>query len=99
MRGILGLAVVLLLGFVVYRYANQTGGPPAGLGGTVDPGQVTGPAKDAASAFYHQPWFWTVAVAASLATIGMITWKKIGGWGRGFVVVCAAVAITVLVTR
>lgn len=49
--------------------------------------------------YFSHGWAYTALVAAALATIGIVTWRKIGGWGRAFVIVCAAIAFTVLVTR
>lgn len=99
MRGIGAVVLVAVAAFVIYLYVKQTGGAPAGVPQNVDPNQVTGPAKNAWDQFYAQPWFWTFAVAAALATLGVMTWRRIGGWGRAVVLVCVTIAIVVLVTR
>lgn len=55
--------------------------------------------RDKVEAFIGTPMFYTGAVAAVLATLGIITWGKIGGWGRAAVLVAAAVAVTIFLTR
>lgn len=97
MRG-LGVIALLALGAVVFLYVRQTGGAPAVNGG-LDPNRVTGPAKDAAAAFYAQPWFWTFAVSGAAAVLGIMTWRRIGGWGRAAVLVFATIAATVMVVK
>jgi hypothetical protein len=56
-------------------------------------------AKEKIDAFVGTPMFYTALVAAVLATLGIITWGKIGGWGRAVVLVCAAIAVTIFVIR
>lgn len=102
MRGIVLVVVLAVLGFVVYKYALQTGGAPAGIGGNVpnvDPNAIKGKASEAAQAFYRQPWFWTLAVSAVAATLGIMTWKRIGKWGQMAVVIAVAVAVTAWLTK
>lgn len=101
MRGVLVVVVLAILGFVVYKYALQTGGAPAGVGTlpNVDPNAVTDKAKGAAEAFYQQPWFWTFAVSAVAALLGIKTWNKIGKWGQMAVVIAVAVAVTAWLTK
>lgn len=99
MRGMGGIALAVVLGVVIYLYFKQTGGAPSGIGGAVDTNAVGGKAKGAWDDFYAQPWFWTFAVSGVLAVVGVMTWRRIGGWGRAVVLVLAAIAATVLVTR
>jgi hypothetical protein len=99
MRGLFGVLLLAVGAFVIYLYVKQTGGAPAGTNVNVDPNAITGKAKGAWDEFYAQPWFWTLAVAATLATLGVMTWRRIGGWGRGFVLVCVTIAAVILVTR
>jgi hypothetical protein len=101
MRGLIAIIAVAVVGFVIYKYAVQTGGAPSGLQppAGLDPNALPGKAKGAWDGFYAQPWFWTFAVSAVAAVLGIITWGKIGGWGRAVVIIAAAVAVTVLVTR
>lgn len=40
-----------------------------------------------------------LAVPAILATVAVITWRRIGGWGRAVVLVLAAVAATLVVVH
>lgn len=102
MRGLIALVAVALAGFVIYKYALQTGGAPSGLPAPpsgLDPNALPGKAKGAWDDFYAQPWFWTAAVAAVLATLGIVTWRRIGKWGQGVVLVLATIAAVILVTR
>lgn len=46
-----------------------------------------------------QPWGWTAIVAAVGATLGVMTWRRIGGWGRGAVLISAAAAVAILVAH
>lgn len=91
--GIGGLVLVVL-------YLNGSL-PGFGSGAALPSGQGPdlGPAKDKAEAFIGTPAFYTAVVAAVLATVGLITWNRIGGWGRGMVLVLATIAVVVLVTR
>lgn len=58
-----------------------------------------GPAQDKAEAFVGTPLFYTLLVSAGGATVGLMAWSRIGSFGRGLVLVAAAVAVTVLVIR
>ena len=100
MRGVIVIVVLAVLGFVVYKYALQTGGAPAGVGSLpVDPNALPGKAKGAAEAFYQQPWCWTFAVSAVAALLGIMTWRRIGKWGQMVVVIAGAVAVTAWLTK
>jgi hypothetical protein len=85
------LLVVLLL---LWLYFRESGPPDTG---GVDPGIVAEPARQAADQLYAQPWFWTAAVAVGLGVLGFMTWRRIGGWGRGTVLVFTAISATVWV--
>lgn len=103
----LGLVLVVALVGVVALYAMQTGGAPSdggALGGLLNAFKGVGEgAAGQALPWWHklyaQPWFWTAAVASAAATLGVMTWRRIGGWGRGFVLVCATIAAVVLVVK
>lgn len=40
-----------------------------------------------------------LVVPAVVATLAIVTWRRIGGWGRAVVLVLGAIIATVLVTR
>lgn len=97
MRGIvLLLAAVAVVGVVLY--ARQTGSPPA-VNGNVDPSRATEAVKGTWDWYFSQPWFYLSAAAGVLAMLGMMTWKRIGGWGRGMVLVIGAIAVTVWLVK
>lgn len=66
-------------------------------------GDAAGQAVDAGTSSWTwlvtQPWGWAAIVAAAGATLGIMTWRRIGGWGRGTVLVLAVATLTILVTR
>lgn len=106
MRG-LALIMVVALGLVGFLYFRQTGGLPSDGGGLTSLLNIfkgvgsgaAGAAKPTWDNLASQPWFYTAAVSGALATLGVVTWRRIGGWGRGFVLVCATIAAVTLVVR
>lgn len=101
MKGIGPLLAVALLG--VGGFLFLTGKIPGYGQGT---GEVSGAGQDAvegargaAEQFIGTPQFYLALVASALATLGMVTWKKIGGWGRATVIIIATVAVTAWLVR
>lgn len=94
------LVLALIVGgAVVYLYSTgQLAGVASGAN-TGAAGQVAGQgvqkAKDAGSAIYAQPWFWSAAVAAAAATAVRYLWKNMNGRVRGALIAVATVAATV----
>lgn len=102
--------LVLVVGLLVAAYLFLTGKIPGYGQGTPQTGDATDAAKDAggqavqhggalADWYFSHGWAYTALIAGALAVLGIITWKKIGGWGRAVVIVAAAITVTVLVTR
>lgn len=73
---------------------SKAGDAAKGAGGKAVEG-----ATGLAGWWFSHGWAYTATVAAVLAILGIMTWNRIGGWGRAVVIVLAAVAVTVLVTR
>lgn len=104
-----GLVVVAAgIGALACGYLYLSGKLPGFGQGTPDAGAATDAGKDAGGAvvdqgsslvdwYFSQGWAYTGIVAAALAALGVITWKKIGNWGRTLVLVCLAIVVTVLV--
>ena len=98
MRGLLPvLAIVAIVG--IFLYARQTGAPPSGIPSQVDPSRGTEIAKTGWDWYFSQPWFYLSVAAAILATLGLMTWRRIGGWGRGAVIVLLTIAVTVWLVK
>jgi hypothetical protein len=102
--------LVLIGGALVGLYLFVTGKIPGYGQGTPDASGATDAAKDAGGKavqggsaltdwWFGHGWAYTATIAGVLAFLGVITWKKIGGWGRAAVLVAATIAVTVLVTR
>lgn len=102
--------LVLIGGALIGFYLFVTGKIPGYGRGTPDASGATDAAKDAGGKaveggsaltdwWFSHGWAWTAIIAAVLAVLGVVTWKRIGGWGRAVVLVAVAVAVTVLVTR
>lgn len=106
-----GGAVLLAMGAAAgIGYLVLSGKIPGYGQGTPNGGDATKAAEDAGSQAAHTGgalfdwwfsfgWAYTATAAGGLALLGVLTWKKIGGWGRAAVLVLAAITVTVLVTR
>lgn len=102
--------LILVGGLLVAAYLFLTG-KISGYGqGIPQTGDATDAAKGAggqvvqhgsalADWYFSHGWAYTALVAGVLAVLGVITWRRIGGWGRAVVIAAAAIAVTVLVTR
>lgn len=94
---LVGIAAAGVIGYYLYKTGALDTNAAVSDAPTSIPGADA--VKDKADAFIGTPAFYTACVAGALATVGVITWRRIGGWGRGLVLVAAAICITVLVTR
>jgi hypothetical protein len=97
-----GGAVVLLGGAAVLvgGYLYLSGKLPGfGQGVPTTRTPELGGAEQHVREFVGTPMFYTGLVAAVLATLGIITWRRIGGWGRAMVLVVGAVAVTIFLVR
>ena len=103
---------VLLLGAAALGagYLVLSGKIPGYGTGTPKTGDATKAAQDAGGAainagsdlsswWFGHAWAYTATVAGVLAVLGIMTWNRIGGWGRAVVLVLAAATVAILVTR
>jgi hypothetical protein len=107
-KGLAGLLLVggaIVLGYLYFtgQLSGYGSGTPD-LGGAADAtGQASTAAVGGIQAFWSwligEPWGITALVSAGAATLGVMTWRRIGGWGRGVVVFLGAVALTIVVMR
>lgn len=107
-----GSGGILLLGAAALGagYLVLSGKIPGYGSGTPKTGDATNAAKDAGGQAAHtggavvdwwfgHGWAYTATVAGVLALLGVMTWRRIGGWGRGVVLVLAAATVAILVAR
>jgi hypothetical protein len=91
------IVFLLIIGGVAYLYlkSGATVGGSGVHGG--DPGSVVNGGKGAVvngwDRLRSDPHFWTFVGAGTLAALGVMTWRRIGGWGRGVVIVLATIAL------
>lgn len=92
------LGAALLIGYYLYTGGSVSKGGASG--GKLPPvPDVKGQAESWWHQLYTNPHFWTGAVALAAAILLATLWKKIGGFGRGFLLVVGGVAATIFVLK
>lgn len=95
---VLVVGVLGLLGYYLYSGGSLSKGGASG--GKLPPApDVKGKAESLWSQLYHDPRFYTGLVALIVAVILATLWKKIGGFGRGFLLVVGGIAATIFVMK
>lgn len=101
MRGIMVAAGLAAAAFVGWVLLGQRGGT---AGGSV--GDLKGPAGQAADQgkawwadLAHQPWFYTAAAAGVLGVLGVMTWNRIGNWGRMLAMLLLGVGVAIFLVK
>lgn len=95
---VLVVAVLAVLGYYLYTGGSVSKGGASG-GKLPQPPDVRGKAEGLWSQLYHDPRFYTGVVALAAAILLATLWKKIGGFGRGFLLVVGGVAATIFVIK
>lgn len=88
------IVVVVIAG--VYLYVHGTGSHSGSIPDTSGAQQQ---AQDFWSTIQHDPHFYLAAASAILATLAIMTWRRIGGWGRGALLVLAGVAFALVFAK
>jgi hypothetical protein len=98
MGPLLVLGAAALLGYYLYTGGSVSKGGASG--GKLPPApDVRGKAEGLWSQLYHDPRFYTGVAALILAIVAATFWGKIGAFGRGTLLVVAAVAVTIVLIR
>jgi hypothetical protein len=101
---VIGAALAaLFVGYTLYTGGALNKGGVSGGSGTdavrnggqqaVDKGQVWW------SDLAHQPWFYTALGAVILGGLGIMLWKRIGGFGRGFALVLLGLGLALFLSK
>lgn len=105
MKGILALAVGAVLLFVGYTlYSGGTLSKGGASGGNTDAvrnggQQIVDKGQGAWTDLAHQPWFYTAVGAVIIGTLGIMLWRRIGGFGRGFALVVLGLGLALFLSK
>jgi hypothetical protein len=95
---ILAVGVAALVAYYLYTGGSLSKGGASG--GKLPPApDIKGKATNFWEQLYHDPRFYTGLVAVAAAILLATLWKRIGGFGRGFLLVVAGVAATIFVIK
>lgn len=90
MGALLVIGGVILLAVLAYIFIHGTPSTP-GHGTGDAAGQATSTIGKAWDTLANMPDFFNYVAAAIMATLAIMTWRRIGGWGRGALLVGAGI--------